>query len=162
MNRLLACSALALVACGAPEPPRYVSIDIEFSVAERETIRATIDDWCGAVGWCPEERVGWTERGRFLLVDDLPETDFTERVCPPTATCKTSGHNDGDNVVIARNRPRADSLDALWMVAAHEIGHYCLPGKHTDNGLMAAAHVPADVLEVDAEAVSAWREGCLQ
>lgn len=161
MNRLVCCCVLALlgVACGAPEPPRYVSLDNEFSIGERESIRAAIDDWCDAVGWCPEEQ-GWTERGRFVLVDDLPESDFTERVCPPGKTCKTSAHNDGDNIEIARNRPRSDSLDALWTIAAHEVGHYCLPGEHTKNGLMAAAHAPADVLEIDETAVSAWKDGC--
>lgn len=158
MTRLLVAAALALVACGAPEPPRYISIDSEFSEAERETIRAAVYDWCASdARWCPEE-IGWAERGRFELVDDLPEDDYTRRVCPADKTCTTSGHNDGDNVRIARNRPSL-GLDALWLIAAHEAGHFCKDG-HTKHGLMAAAHKPADVLEVDDEAVRAWKAGC--
>lgn len=160
MTRLLACAAIALLtACGAPEPPRFISIDSEFSEPERETIRDAVDAWCQSdAHWCPEEIVGRVERGRFELVDDLPEDGYTLKVCPADKTCTTSGHNDGDNVRVARNRPSL-GLDALWLIAAHESGHFCKDG-HTKTGLMAAAHKPADVLEVDETAVRAWKDGC--
>jgi len=155
MTRLL-CAALALAACGPPSPPAFYSIDSEFSGPERETIRSTVDAWCESdARWCPEE-IGWAEHGAFVLVGDLEERS----VCASLDGCVTGGRNTGDGrVLIARNRHEADNLDALWLIAAHEAGHYCKDG-HTKTGLMAAVHTPADALEIDDEAVRAWREGC--
>lgn len=149
--------ALLVVACGTPEPPRYFSVDSEFTEPERETIRATVGAWCAEVGWCPEE-VGWAERGRFELVDDLPEDEETARDCPPGRECVVSGNNDGARVRIARNRPLPNDLDRLWEIAAHEGGHYCVQG-HLRDGLMAPI---SKGLEIDNGAARAWREGCAQ
>lgn len=136
-----------LCACGAT-PPEFFSIDPAFSPEQAETIRSAVSSWCEAVGYCPEERAA--PRGRFIAVDSLPEV-FD---CPEGSVCKRTGHNDGDNVRLV---PR-DDLSALWLVAAHEFGHYC--AEHTAFGLMAARHSPGDALTIDAEAIAAWKEGC--
>lgn len=153
MTRLLAVAALALVACGAPEPPRFYSIDSDFAPQEQETIRAAIDAWCSSDAQsCPEE-VGWAEYGRFVLVDNI------EELVPNTIT---AGRNPGDGrVLIARNRPAPDDLGLLFNVSAHEWGHFCIDGHPVAGGLMAQVHRDNEgVLTVDDEAVRAWREGC--
>ncbi len=144
--------------CGWPnDPPAYYAIDSEFPEEQRETIRAAYDAWCEAEGYCPQEAI-WADRGRVMLIDDLPENEYTEKHCPPGRECTTSGHNTGgDNVVVARNRARGDDLGALWVVVAHEIGHYCT--EHTKTGLMAAAQ-DEPILEIDQVAIRAWERGC--
>lgn len=139
------------------DPPDFFVIDSEFPEPQREVIRAAFDAWCDAEGYCPEEAL-WADRGRVMLVDDLPEGDHARRNCPEGRTCLTSGTNKGgDNVVIARERARSEDLSALWVVVAHEIGHYCT--DHTDKGLMAATQ-GEPVFEIDETARRAWRAGC--
>ncbi len=143
------------------DPPAYYSIDDQFSAAEAETIRSVFDAWCVAVEYCPKEAL-WSERGMVGLVDDLPETGYTLRVCPEGRVCSTSGVNhQGDELWIAANRVYADELAALWFLVAHEVGHYCT--EHTARGLMAPAQSDAPSereLVIDADAIAAWRAGC--
>jgi hypothetical protein len=162
MSRLLV-AALAMlgVACGAPEPPRYFSVDSEFSEGERETIRAAVDAWCDSdARSCPEE-IGRAERGRFVLVDDIVEPEATLRDCTPGRKCTVSGRNNGTTIEIARNRTAVDDLGFLWTISSHEWGHFCIQGHPVSGGLMAAVHKDDEgSLTVDDEAVRAWREGC--
>lgn len=155
MKNAIALFFLVLVGCAAQEPPAYYSVDSEFSEAEAGVIDAAIADWCEAVGWCPEKAL-WSERGRFELVDDLPEGRLA--ACPEGRVCEVAGNNDGDVVRVARQRPAQDDLSAFWMVVAHEIGHFCT--EHTERGLMAAYHEVDDALEIDPESVRAWHAGC--
>jgi hypothetical protein len=156
VTRLVAL-ALLTVACGAPQPPRYYSIDSSFTEAQREVIRAAVDAWCVATGDCAEEAL-WVDRGRILLVDSV----VSPGTCEGLPECVVGGRNTGDGrVLIARDRPSPDSLDLLWTIAAHEWGHFC--AEHTQHGLMAAIqHADAPVLTVDEDAVRAWREGCVE
>lgn len=150
--------------CGFPEPPSHYVIDSSFrdenpEIADQklEVIRAAFDGWCDAVGYCPEEAL-WSDRGRVMLVDDLPEDEYTVEHCPEGRECKTSAHNvGGDNVIVARDRVRVDELDALWVVIAHEIGHYCT--DHTKIGLMAPAQ-DEPIVQIDETAIRAWERGC--
>lgn len=141
--------------CGAPPPPAYFSIDEKFSEPERETIRSVFDAWCVAVDYCPTEAL-WAERGAVILVDDLPEDDYTRRVCPEGRDCTTAGTNDNlDAVLVAANRPQK-GLDALWWVVAHEVGHYCT--EHTETGLMGRVAPDDRELVIDDVAIAAWHE----
>lgn len=160
MTRLFfATLALAGVACGAPTPPRYYSLDSELSEPERATIESAIDAWCVETGDCPEPAL-WAEHGRFQLVDSI--RGRCERIEHEEGErgCITGGKNVGDRVVlISRARPAPESLDVLWTIAAHEWGHFC--AEHTERGLMGAVqHADAPMLEIDADAVSAWKAGC--
>jgi len=158
MTKVIALLALVLFsACAAPEPPRYFSVDSEFNESERKTIHAVVDAWCDAAGWCPEEAL-WADRGRIMLVDDLPEDEDTARLCPKGATCKVAGNNDGDNVRIARDRPRAENMVAFWGTVAHEIGHFC--AGHSKTGLMVAVRTELSEPVIDADTVRMWRDGC--
>jgi hypothetical protein len=163
MTRLLTCAALALfaVACGAPEPPRHYSIDVEFSASERATIHAAVDAWCESdARSCPEE-IGWAERGRFVLVDDLPEPAETISACTQGRKCTVSANNNGTSVEIARNRTAPDDLGFLFTIGLHEWGHFCIDGHPVSGGLMAAVHRDDEgALSVDDEAVRAWKDGC--
>jgi len=155
---LLAAAALAFVGCAAPEPPRYFSISADFSEAERETIRAAVDAWCESdAGSCPEE-IGWSDWGRFELVDHIE----SHEVCARTPGCVVGGKNTHDGrVIIARDRLVADDMTMLWTIAAHEWGHFCIDGHPVSGGLMAAIHEADEgALTVDDEAVSAWKGGC--
>ena len=155
LSLLLGC-ALAF-GCAAPEPPRYFSVDSDFGEGERETIHATVDAWCDAVGWCPEEAL-WSDRGRVMLVDHLPHDEETRSACPDGLTCGVFGRNDGDVVRIARDRIEPDNMAVLFVITAHEIGHFCT--EHTTAGLMAAVQTHASEPVIDAEAAEAWRSGC--
>lgn len=145
--------------CGWPPPPDYYSIDSEFSEPQKGTIRAAFDDWCREADYCPTEAL-WADRGRVILVDDLPEDDYTRDHCPEGMRCTTSGTNSqGDVILIAKNRPMADDLAQFWFVVAHEVGHYCIQ-EHTATGLMIATGGQDDTPEIDALAVRRWHEGC--
>lgn len=146
--------ALLIAGCGR-EVPEFYSLDSAFSEHERETIHAAVQAWCDATGDCPEFSL-WSERGRFVLVDDLEERDMAE--CPEGRTCAVGGRNNGDIIRIARNRPNQDSLSALWVVAAHEWGHFCT--EHIDEGLMGALQTEDTPMVVDAASVDAWHAGC--
>ena len=150
---LLAAIAMQM-GCGPQPPPDHISISSDFSTPEAETIRSAIDDWCDAVGWCPLEVIR-AERGRVLLLDDLPE----RKPCPVGTTCSTAANNDGDTIKVARNRMAAEDMTQLWVAVAHEIGHYCIRG-HTGTGLMAEYHRIGDPVEIDQVAINAWRAGC--
>lgn len=143
--------------CGWPPPPGHYSIDSEFQPAERETIRAVYDSWCDKVGYCPAETL-WAERGRVALVDDLEEDEQTQEDCPEGITCMTSGGNTGDVIMVARNRSRPDDLALLWVIVAHEVGHYCQ--EHQKSGLMAAAQMFDAPAEIDQVAIDGWFDGC--
>jgi len=156
-NAIALLFVLVLGAC-APSAPPYFSISSDFSAAERETIRAAVDAWCESdAASCPDE-VGWSERGRFELVDDLPEENMA--ACPEGRTCAVNANNDGDNIRIARNRA-ATGLDHLWHIAAHEWGHFCIDGHRPASELMTAVEADAPLLEIDEVAVGAWHAGCL-
>lgn len=154
MKNALLVLVFLLAACARQAPDSF-SISPEFSPEVRETIRAAVFDWCDATGDCPEE-VGWSERGRFELVESLGD-DSDDPDCPEGRTCIRAGNNDGDVIRIARDRPDADDLSVTWTIAAHEWGHYCIEG-HLDDGLMAAVRPTA--LAVDSGAVRAWHDGC--
>lgn len=81
--------------------------------------------------------------------------------CPPGATCEVEGHNDGDTVRILREGEAHSTLDLdrLWIIVAHEAGHFCKHG-HTATGLMSAVHNPGEPLVIDDVAIAAWRGGC--
>lgn len=151
--------ALSLVCCGWPnDPPDFFVIDSEFPEEQHEAIRAAFDGWCEAVGYCPTEAL-WADRGRVMLVDDLPEDDYTRRHCPEGRTCQTNATNSGgDNVKVARQRVLPDDMASLWYTVAHEIGHYCT--EHTKAGLMAAVGADDREYVIDDVAVAAWRSGC--
>lgn len=151
--RPLVALALLLVACAYP-PPEHFSIDDAFAPGQAETIRAAFDAWCDAAGYCPTE-VLYAERGRVMLVDDLPEDERTIRDCPEAFECSVSATNSGlDEILVARNRSHPEDLDRLWWIVTHEIGHYCT--EHTRGGLMAASPDTSGELVIDAEAVAAW------
>lgn len=152
-NLVLAFAALLLVAC-VQSPPEHFSISDDFSEGEASTIRAAVSAWCDAAGWCPTEAL-WTDSGRFELVDHIETMD-----CPEGYTeCTVAGRNDGDVIRIARDRAAPENMAILFIVAAHETGHFC--AEHTARGLMSAFHGSEEAsLEVDAEAVRAWRAGC--
>lgn len=139
--------AVLLMACGGPGAPDTISISSEFSDEEQAAIRGAVGDWCDAVGWCPEE-TRWTERGRIYLVDGFS----------PDAPEGAAAYNDLTNIEVRRDRERW-SLDFLWVLVAHEIGHYCT--GHLDSGLMRAKlHTSSQPEPIDDHAVDAWREGC--
>lgn len=147
---------VCLVACAAPlSPPSSYSIDPAFSESETAAIEAAIEAWCDAAGDCPL-RAPWTGkgRGRFELVDDIPESER----CAAIPGCVVNGRNtDNELIRIARNRTNPEDLGALWHIAAHEWGHFCIE-EHLGDGLMAARM--NEGLEIDQGAVDAWRNGC--
>lgn len=146
--------ALLFNGCAFPDPPEYYSIDSGFEDQEQETIRAGFAAWCEVVDYCPKETL-WSERGWVRLVDDIAEPERVRRVCP---TCAVSGMNmHADGIEIARNRVSPDSMDSLWWVVAHEIGHYRT--EHTATGLMAETPPAERVFEIDDAAVEAWHVG---
>lgn len=110
--------------------------------------------WCDKVGWCPEE-VDETIDGSFVLAYGSLHPQVDE-----TIDGEVSGRNSGHGYIQVRADGRArGQLDYLWIVAAHELGHYCT--DHLSTGLMAAEHtVGADPLEIDDAAAEAWRAGC--
>jgi hypothetical protein len=155
MAKAIALVLVALsVACGRSAPEHF-SVDSSFSESEQETLRAAVGAWCDAAGWCPTETL-YAERAHFRLVDDIPEDSESRAKCPEGQTCETGGTNTGDEILIARNG--IPSLDVLWMIAAHEAGHFCT--EHTSTGLMAAYQDVNGEFAVDAVAVAAWHEGC--
>lgn len=142
------------IGCNAwpTEPPRYFSISDEFPPEQADTIRAAVGAWCDKTGHCPVEAL-WSERGRFELVDSLDEP------CPVEgADCSVPALNDSNVVWVAQQRREPDNLNHLYTIAAHEWGHFC--ADHTTGGLMADMFQLRDALEVDDEAVAAWRSGC--
>lgn len=143
---------LLLSACGRSAPEHF-SIDEAFSEGERQTILAAADAWCDAVGWCPTE-ARYVERGNIGLVDALPRESHDD----PCDTCVISGRNNGDRILIARNRPAPEDLGNLWTIVAHELGHFCT--DHTEMGLMAAIQDVGKRAEIDAESRQAWLDGC--
>lgn len=145
--------------CAAPRAPRFYSIDEAFSAAEGETIRAAVEAWCEKTNDCPEESA-FAEDAHFELVDDLPEDAKTAAACPEGAQCVTNGKEQGGRIRIARNRAAADDLDYLWRIVAHEYGHLCIDGHIADSALMSALQDHTGLLEVDNEAVEAWKDGC--
>jgi hypothetical protein len=154
-NVIVLLIALVFIGCGR-QAPEHFSIDEGFSESEAATIRAAVDAWCEAAGWCPSE-VGRAERGRFSLVDHL-EMDEGDS-CPEGLDCIVGGRNDGDNIRIASDFIAKEGLDVLFTIAAHEVGHFCT--EHTETGLMAAKHRAEDgAAVVDAVAVEAWNDGC--
>lgn len=141
------------------DPPEFFVISDEFSESERDTIRDVFAAWCDAADYCPTEAI-WADRGRVILVDDLPEDGYTRRHCPEGRTCTTNGVNvGGKNIEIAANRVEPDSLGHLWVDVAHEVGHYCAL-DHTDRGLMSPTRPDGMPLEIDSDAVEAWHSGC--
>lgn len=148
---------LFLGACGSTAPA-YYSIDSSFSLEQREALRDAVDAWCEATGDCPEEAL-FSEEAHFRLVDDLPERDHVKDICPPDAECIVNGAESRGDIRIARNRQEPNSLHRLWRVAAHEYGHVCID-DHTKGGLLSTLQDHEGPLEVDAEAVRAWRKGC--
>jgi hypothetical protein len=155
MRNVVLVLILLAFGCAAPDrhPPSTITIDPALSAAEQETIRSTVDAWCDAVGWCPTERA-WTGdgEGRFELVDDLSERDI---VCPEGMQCEVAGRNNGERVAIAANRTGADDMALLWVIVAHEIGHFCHAG-HVEHGLMSPYVGRGSLTEIDAEAVRFW------
>lgn len=144
-----------LAACGPtydPIPPDQVSIDPSFSSGQRTAIRDTLDAWCGAVGWCPEE-VDWSvdiDRGRFIRDSDFEYRGEENNVF---------GVNDYDSVHLNGSHPEFNNLDEFWIVSAHEAGHWGIGSHHTATGIMAWYHDPGEVdAEIDREAVRAWRD----
>lgn len=140
---------LALVGCAGVAPPDSVHIDPGFSEDERATIRDALGAWCDAVGWCPTEA---PDGAPIELVATLTPDDLE---CPRGA-CAVGGINTGEGLQVAQDAQL--TLDRLWMIIAHEAGHFCNP-RHAAHGLMAYYHEGA-VLKVDSEAVALWHEGC--
>jgi hypothetical protein len=142
---------LTMCGCGGQVPPRHYSLDSSFNEAERETVRAAVQEWCDAAAWCPMEAL-FSEDAHFQMVDSLGRS-----VSTGGEEGKVAGKNMGDGrILIARDRP--GDLDTLFIVAAHEIGHLCT--EHTSSGLMADFHVPGEGETVDEIAVAAWHAGC--
>lgn len=141
-----------LIACGAPEAPKYFVVDSALQVGEQETVRSAVDTWCDAVGWCPEE-VLWADRGRFYVVSDLSymEGEDCER-------CQVVATNDGDNVKVLADRDVPD-LYTLYASLLHEIGHFCERG-HLDTGIMSSVIKEGQQAVIDQEAIDAWHSGC--
>lgn len=157
---VLALFLAAMSGCApAPEAPRYYSISREFNAEEAATLRAAVAAWCAEAGACPEEAL-FSENAHFELVDDLPEDERTVAVCPEGATCATNGKEGGGDIQIARNRAAPERLDILWRIAAHEFGHLCIDGHRAESSLMSAYQDHEGVLEIDNEAVQAWKDGC--
>jgi hypothetical protein len=151
-NVLIALALVLFVGCA--NPPEYYSIDPAFSPAEAEVIRDAVAARCDATDYCPTE-AAVTDRGAINLVDHIKNTGADH--CPKGHTCIVAGHNDGDSMRIARDRP--GSLDELWLTVAHEMGHYC--SGHTKRGLMAAVHEEdSEPLIIDQTAINAWFDGC--
>lgn len=148
---------LLVCACNGSQAPHFYSFGEGFSNAEREVIRDAVAAWCEASGDCPRESM-FSEDAHFILVDDLPEDERTERACPDGATCSTNANEGHGRIRIARNR--APGLDVLWRIAAHEWGHICIDGHPDGSVLMSAYQAPEGALEVDAGAVRLWHEGC--
>lgn len=148
-----------LTGCGAAEPPSTISVQ-NFSKEQRTVVLDAVDAWCEAVGWCPTV-ARWSESGQIMQVDELDQASAAP--CPEGLTCRVLGTNFGDSIGI---EPIAD-LDTLWMVAAHEVGHWCSVHAdrwvddvgHTEFGIMAALQTEWR-LNIDSYAIRAWRSGC--
>lgn len=136
----------ALFACGAP--PDVFSVDPDLGV-RAEVVRDAVDAWCVAVGYCPTEQT-WAgdAPGSIRLVDAVP---------PGRNGRPLVGKNLGDRIILDRGAAAETELDRLWVIIAHEIGHYC--ADHTKTGLM-VDHDIGQAPEVDGVAAGAWRAGC--
>jgi hypothetical protein len=138
---------LILFAC-QPGPPKHYSIDDDFSVYQTAVIETAFEEWCDTVGYCPE-KVSYSERGRVVKVMNYTAKDRING---------SHGHNGGSNIYIDGKSEAMEKPAVLWLIVAHEIGHYCIDGHPVDEpSLMAArVHEPNTQLIVDKASANAW------
>lgn len=151
----LACTAALLSSgCLWNEPPSYFSIDQTLKDSHAVVVEKAISDWCSVSGHCPE-RALWSERGRIIVDQSVTRKNVS---CDEGFECERVGRNYGDNIFIAFDPSWISHT--LWVVIAHEWGHYCID-DHLPKGLM-TREVLADNLPaaIDDSAASAWRKGC--
>jgi hypothetical protein len=143
-----------LAACGPtydPIPPDQVSIDPSFSSGQRTAIRDTLDAWCGAVGWCPEE-VDWSidlSRGRFINDFKFSKLGRENNVFAV---------NQWDHIHFNPNHANFNDLTEFWIVSAHEEGHWGIGEQHLTTGIMVEERDAGTLpMEIDRAAVKAWQ-----
>jgi hypothetical protein len=147
--------ALLLCACGQT-PPATMTIDPGFSEAQEAVILDALDQWCDAVGWCPElvDAPGH-DGGRIT-----PDPNYAQRM----PDSRSAGFHSGRTVRINLEHPSVQNVDLFWAVAAHELGHFGIDGHPDQRGLMFWFHsgppMPNCIDEASAEA---WceQQGCL-
>jgi hypothetical protein len=146
---------VVLFGCGA-YPPDSIAIDPKFTDSQAIIIEDAIESWCDAVGWCPRvTRVGHAE-AHISLVTKITDHEGYEKANCPKGECFLSGWNYLPDIQIS-DRVVSD-LDHLWVVVAHELGHYCT--GHTLSGLMSREQSGEEEMIIDSVAIAAWNYRC--
>lgn len=160
--RALFCLALVVFGCADPEPPRFYSIDDEFSDEQEALIDDAFAAWGDAVSYRPT-KVLWSDKGRVYADHGLPNrTEGSVAFCDVGRwSWRELGeplqeiHVDVNHII-----SQPGYLDWFWLAVAHEIGHYRIDG-HLGAGLMVRKWEQEQMpgLCIDVSAATAWCDG---
>lgn len=157
---MLACALLLLdTGCGAPPPPRTISVRADLSDSIREAAYTAAAAWCAVedqTHWCPEivEEGGDAE----IRADDF--AGACENDTPEGTLCNGMHNDRGFYIGISPAVLSWYETDVVSILLAHEFGHFGIDGHVARSRLMRA--VAPDSSEVDAPAVVEWcnQQGC--
>lgn len=155
MKRLGLSAGVLLLAAGCTRlpPPERIAIDPTFSAEQRETIEGAIEQWCAAVGWCPEI-VDTAEPGGGTGIVSNGYAPWSYDGRPPNS----AGYIGSDGrVYINTEREVIRRPEVFAFVVLHELGHYAINNQH--GGKLMAERGRAEEMPrpcIDLESAELW------